>query len=186
MSRVDFVSMTSPPSTETLRALLRPVPDFPKPGILFQDITPLLADPSALAAVVNWMVSTFRAERITHVVGVESRGFVLAGPVAIALGAGFVPVRKPGKLPADVLRAEYRLEYGSGTLEIHKDGLPPGSRALLVDDVLATGGTMAASVSLVKRLNATVVGCAFLLEIVPLSGRTRLDGERVECLLSVG
>ena len=178
--------MTSPPSAETLRSLLRPIPDFPKPGIVFQDITPLLADRAALASVVTWIVDAFRSERVTHVVGVESRGFVLAAPVAIALGAGFVPVRKPGKLPAEVLRAEYRLEYGSGTLEIHKDGLKAGDRALLVDDVLATGGTMAASVSLVRRLHATVVGCAFLLEIVPLSGRTRLDGERVESLLAVG
>lgn len=178
--------MTPLPSTEALRALLRPIPDFPKPGILFQDITPLLGDAASLAAIVAWIVDAFRAERITHVVGVESRGFVLAAPVAIALAAGFVPVRKPGKLPAEVLRAEYRLEYGSGTLEIHQDSLRAGNRALLVDDVLATGGTMAASVSLVRRLGATIVGCAFLLEIVPLSGRTRLDGERVESLLSVG
>jgi adenine phosphoribosyltransferase len=178
--------MTPLPSTEALRALLRPIPDFPKPGILFQDITPLLGDAASLAAIVTWIVDAFRSERITHVVGVESRGFVLAAPVAIALGAGFVPVRKPGTLPAEVLRAEYRLEYGSGTLEIHKDSLRAGDRALLVDDVLATGGTMAASVSLVKRLGASIVGCAFLLEIVPLSGRTRLDGERVESLLSVG
>ncbi len=178
--------MTPPPSTETLRSLLRPVPDFPKPGIVFQDITPLLADAAALSGAVQWIVDAFRATRVTHVVGVESRGFVLAAPVAIALGAGFVPIRKPGKLPAEVLRAEYKLEYGSGTLEVHKDALKAGDRVLLVDDVLATGGTMSASVSLVKRLHATVVGCAFLLEITPLSGRTRLDGERVESLLSVG
>jgi adenine phosphoribosyltransferase len=177
--------MTPPPSSEALRLLLRPIPDFPKPGILFQDITPLMADAAALKASIAWITDAFRGEKVTHVVGIDSRGFIFAAPVAIALGAGFVPVRKPGKLPALVLRAEYRLEYGSGMLEIHKDALKPGDRALIVDDVLATGGTMSASVSLVKRLGAEVVGCAFLLEIAGLSGRTRLDGERVECLLSV-
>ena len=178
--------MTPSPSTDSLRALLRPIPDFPTSGVLFQDITPLLADATALKTTVAWIVESFRRERVTHVVGIESRGFVLAGPVAVALDAGFIPVRKPGKLPAKVMRADYRLEYGSGTLEIHDDALRAGDRALLIDDVLATGGTMAATVSLVRRAGATVVGCAFLLEIVPLSGRTRLDGERVECLLSVG
>ena len=178
--------MTPPPSVDALRRLLRPVPDFPKPGILFQDITPLLADPAALAGVTTWIAAAFRAARVTHVVGVESRGFILAAPVAIALGAGFVPVRKPGKLPSRSIRAEYRLEYGSGSLEIHEDALSRHDRVLLVDDVLATGGTMSASVSLVRRLGADVVGCAFLLEITSLSGRTRLDGERVECLLSLG
>lgn len=177
--------MTTPLSTDSLRALLRPVPDFPKPGILFQDIAPLLADATALAAVVERITNAFRNERVTHVVGIESRGFVLAAPVAVALGAGFVPVRKPGKLPSKVERTEYRLEYGSGALEIHCDALEAGDRALLVDDVLATGGTMAATVVLAKRLRATVVGCAFLLEITALGGRSRLDGERVEAILAV-
>lgn len=166
-----------------LRARIRDVPDYPRPGILFKDITPLLGDRAAFPAACAAMASRFSAEGITHVVAVESRGFLFGGPIAVQLGAGLVPVRKPGKLPARTTREEYALEYGSDALEIHEDAVGDGSRVLIVDDVLATGGTAAATARLVRRHGATVAGHVFLVELEFLRGRSVLDG-RVESLLT--
>ncbi len=155
---------------------LRAIPDFPKPGILFQDITPVLADGHLLKKVVSDMCRPFRDAEITHVMGIEARGFILGGAVATALGAGFVPARKRGKLPWDRVTVSYELESGSDSLEAHRDALPAGSRVLVVDDVLATGGTARAAGQLVRAFGATLVGWSFLLEIGALKGRERLEG----------
>ena len=160
-----------------LRGLVRDVPDHPKPGVVFKDITPLLADPQAFRVSVDAIVEHFTGAGVDHVVGIEARGFIFAAPVAHGLGAGFVPVRKPGKLPWRTHVAQYTLEYGEDQLEIHEDALAPGQRVLIVDDVLATGGTAAATCSLVEGRGATVVGLAFLIELDALGGRGRL-GER--------
>jgi adenine phosphoribosyltransferase len=160
------------------------VPDFPEPGIQFQDITPVLADAELLAAVVEAMAAPWRGSGVTHVAGVESRGFILAAPVALTLGAGFIPVRKPGKLPWRTRTREYALEYGSGRLEIHEDACPAASRVVLVDDVLATGGTATAACELLESLGAAVVGCGFLIAIDALAGASRLGGRRVSVLSS--
>jgi adenine phosphoribosyltransferase len=168
---------------EALASRIRAVPDFPIPGILFRDITTLLQDADAFKQAVDAMIEPFRSDQIDLVLGVESRGFIFATPVAYALGAGFVPVRKLGRLPAKALRAEYELEYGTNTLEIHEDAARPGQRVLVVDDLLATGGTAAASVDLVKRLGAEVVGMSFLIELEELRGRERLGGERVHSVI---
>jgi adenine phosphoribosyltransferase len=170
-------------SADALASRIRDVPDFPIPGILFRDITTLLQDPEAFKQAVDAMVAPFRGDKVDLVVGVESRGFIFATPVAYALGAGFVPVRKLGRLPAEAIRAEYELEYGTNTLEIHADAARPGQRVLVVDDLLATGGTAAASVDLVKRLGADVVGLSFLIELGELHGRKRLGGERVHSVI---
>jgi adenine phosphoribosyltransferase len=158
-----------------LRSRIRDVPDFPKPGILFKDITPLLGDPTSLAEAVALVTAPHRADGITKVVGIESRGFILAAPVALALGAGFVPVRKPGKLPWKARKRAYGLEYGSDALELHEDAVGPGDRVLVVDDVLATGGTLGAAVALVREAGATAVAAAVLIELAFLGGRARLD-----------
>jgi adenine phosphoribosyltransferase len=155
---------------------LRAIPDYPKPGILFQDITPVLRDGTLLRDVVTEMVRPFRNGQVTHVLGIEARGFILGGAVATALGAGFVPARKPGKLPWERASEAYDLEYGSDALEAHRDALSPGNRALIVDDVLATGGTARAAGQLVRALGAELVGWSFLLEIGALRGRERLEG----------
>jgi len=155
------------------RSLVRDVPDFPKPGILFKDITPVLADAAAFAAVVTQMSEPWRDTRLDAVVGIESRGFILGAAMAQALGTGFVPVRKPGRLPADTLSQDYALEYGTNQLQIHVDALPPGARALVVDDVLATGGTIEAALMLLRRQGAEVAGAAVLFEIQALGGRER-------------
>lgn len=162
---------------------VRDVPDFPKPGIVFKDITPLLADAAAFRRATEAIAAPFRAADITHVVGIESRGFILGGPVAQTLGAGFVPVRKPGKLPHRTESLEYALEYGTDRLEIHADALHARARVLVVDDVLATGGTADASCRLVERLGAEVVACSFLMVLTFLPGAERLAGRRVETLL---
>jgi adenine phosphoribosyltransferase len=162
---------------------LRPVPDFPQPGILFQDITPLLGDAALFADVVAAMAEPWRAEGVTHVAGVESRGFILAAPVALALGAGFIPVRKPGKLPWRTVSQAYALEYGSGQLEIHDDACPSGARVLVVDDVLATGGTASAACALIEGVGASVAGCVFLAEIAGLGGASRLESRRWSALV---
>lgn len=167
-----------------VRAAIRDVPDFPKSGILFRDITPLLADPHLFRAVTRHMGAWSEGESVTHAVGIESRGFIFAAPVAQLLSASFVPVRKPGKLPARAFREDYALEYGTDALEVHADALGPGSRVVIVDDVLATGGTAAAACRLVERAGATVVGCSFLLELAPLAGRTKLAGRTVNVLLA--
>jgi len=162
---------------------IRPVPDFPKPGILFRDITPLLADPAALAVAVERLVEPWREERLDAIAAVEARGFLFAAPMALALGIGVIPVRKPGKLPAATIAHEYELEYGHDRLEMHAGVLPAQSRVLVVDDVLATGGTAAACMRLVETAGGSVAGAAFLLEIEPLGGRERLTPHRVEAVL---
>ena len=162
--------------SDRLRALVRDIPDFPKPGVGFKDITPLLADAAAFADVVDRLADHFAAQRIDKVVGIEARGFVVAAPVAIRLGAGFVPVRKVGKLPWTTHSQEYELEYGSDHLEVHTDGVLPGERAIVIDDVIATGGTAAAAAELVERLGADVVGLGFILELAFLGGAAKLAG----------
>ncbi len=159
---------------EDLRAKIREIPDFPKPGILFYDITTLLKDGAAFRESIQLMLEPFRDQKIDAVVGMESRGFIFAAPMAIELKAGFVPVRKLGKLPAETASVEYALEYGTNTLEIHKDALQPGQRVLIVDDLLATGGTVLGTIELVKMLKADVVGLAFLVELLFLKGREHL------------
>ncbi|MEA2677817.1 MAG: adenine phosphoribosyltransferase [Chloroflexota bacterium] len=161
-------------SAETLRAKIREIPDFPKPGILFYDITTLLKDAGAFKESIGLMLEPFRDKQIDIVVGMESRGFIFSAPMAIELGAGFVPVRKLGKLPAETASVEYALEYGTNTLEIHKDALKPGQKVLIVDDLLATGGTVLGTIELVKTLKAEVIGLAFLVELLFLKGRERL------------
>ncbi|HET6577964.1 MAG TPA: adenine phosphoribosyltransferase [Gemmatimonadales bacterium] len=155
---------------------LRAVPDYPKPGILYQDITPVLREARLLRTVVEAMAEPFRALGVTHVLGIEARGFILGGAAAVELGAGFVPARKPGKLPWERVAESYDLEYGQDALECHRDGLPAPARVLIVDDVLATGGTARAAGQLVRALGAELVGWSFLLEIAGLGGRDKLDG----------
>lgn len=157
-----------------LLRLVRDVPDWPKPGILFKDITPVLADASAFAEVIERLAEPFREQRIDVVLGIESRGFMFAAPVALQLAAGFVPVRKPGKLPRAVDREPYALEYGSDAVEMHKDALTRGARVLVVDDVIATGGTAAATVRLARKQGAEVVAATFLIELAFLNGSAQL------------
>ena len=166
-----------------LKALIRHVPDYAKPGILFYDITTLLRHPAGFQETVSAMCQPFTGGGIDVVVGIESRGFILGGAVAERLGAGFVPVRKPGKLPSATHRQAYTLEYVSNELEIHTDALTPGQRVLVVDDVLATGGTAAAAAALVKALGASLKGMTFLIELDFLDGKTRIAGERVHSVL---
>lgn len=161
---------------EQIQALIRDVPDFPEPGIVFKDITPVLADPIAFSTIVDLIVVHFGRGNVDKVVGIEARGFILAAPVAYHFGAGLVPVRKAGKLPHDTLNEEYALEYGTATLEIHRDAVNPGERVLIVDDVLATGGTAKATASLVERIGGRICGIACLIELDFLKGRERLEG----------
>lgn len=161
---------------EQLRALIRDVPDFPKPGITFKDFTPLIRDPSGLALAVELMVNPFRGKNIDLVIGAESRGFIFGVAIAQALSAGFVPVRKPGKLPWEKASISYELEYGSDTLEMHLDAIRPGQRVLLADDLLATGGTMRACCELASRQKAVIVGITVLIELAFLNGRRQSNG----------
>lgn len=158
------------------RSLIREVPDFPKPGILFYDITTLLKNPKAFKAIADDLVAYYGGQRVAKVVGIESRGFIYGGILAQRLTAGFVPVRKPGKLPADCFEVKYSLEYGSNSLAIHRDAIEMGERVLIVDDLLATGGTAAATVSLVRQLGGEIVGLDFLVELKGLNGREKLVG----------
>ncbi len=161
---------------EQIRSLIRDVPDFPEPGIIFKDITPVLADPIAYSTIIDLIVVHFGRGNVDKVVGIEARGFLLAAPVAYHFGAGIVPVRKKGKLPHQTIEEEYALEYGTATLEIHQDGVAPGERVLIVDDVLATGGTAKATASLVERIGGKVCGIACLIELDFLHGRERVEG----------
>jgi adenine phosphoribosyltransferase len=168
---------------EQLKSKIREVPDFPKPGILFYDITTLLRDPAGLRLTIDRMSEPYRNRGIGLVVGMESRGFILGAAVADRIGAGFVPVRKLGKLPSACIRASYALEYGTDSLEMHRDAIDSGQRVLIVDDLLATGGTARATVDLVKQIGGVVDGIAFLIELVALNGRARLEGENVMAVL---
>lgn len=172
-----------PPTPADLRRLIRDVPDFPKPGILFRDVTPLLADPAGLRGAVEAMAEPFRDAGVERVLGIESRGFLLGAPVALALGAGLVIVRKPGKLPWRTRSASYALEYGHDTVEMHLDAISPGQRVLVVDDLIATGGTACAAVQLAREAGADLCGCAFLVELTALGGRERLEVPRVHAVL---
>ena len=169
---------------DTLKSNIRHVPDFPKPGILFYDITTLIRDPAGFKAVVQSMAAPYTPGSIDVVVGIESRGFILGGAIADRIGAGFVPVRKPGKLPSKTERVSYALEYGSDAVEIHADAIEPGQRVLIVDDLLATGGTARATVDLVERLGGTIEGIAFLIELLGLGGRGKLHGHSVMAVLT--
>ena len=168
---------------EALKRLIRHVPDYPKPGILFYDITTLLRDGDGFRQAVDAVVEPYRAVPIDLVVGIESRGFILGAAVADRLGVGFVPVRKPGKLPSQTVSASYELEYGVDALEMHHDAVAPNKKVLIVDDLLATGGTAQATVSLLKQGGAQVVGLSFLIELEELSGRSKLEGEQVTAVL---
>jgi adenine phosphoribosyltransferase len=169
---------------DRVKALIRDVPDFPKEGIVFKDITPLLADPIAFSTVIDLIVVHFGRGNVDKVVGIEARGFILASPVAYHFGAGFVPVRKKDKLPWNTEAAEYELEYGTATLEIHQDAVAQGERVLVVDDVLATGGTARATAQLVERIGGKVVGIACLIELGFLNGRDKIQGYDVFTLLT--
>ncbi len=170
-------------SAEGLRARIREIPDFPKPGILFYDITTLLKDAAAYHEAIDLMVAPYRDSAIDLVVGMESRGFIFSGPIAYQLHAGLIPVRKLGKLPAETVSVEYALEYGSNTLEIHRDSIRPGQRVLIVDDLLATGGTVRGTIELVERLHGQIVGLAFLVELLALKGRDRLQGYQTSSVI---
>jgi len=168
---------------QDLKKLIREVPDFPKPGILFYDITTLLKAPLGLKTVIDALKSRYGSSDVDLVLGIEARGFIFAPALAYALGAGFVPVRKPKKLPAAAVREEYQLEYGTDSIEVHADAIQPGQRVLIVDDLLATGGTAAAAARLVERLGGQVAGLAFVVELTFLKGRERLTGYDVFSLL---
>lgn len=175
--------MTVPASIDP-RDWIRDVPDFPKPGILFKDITPMLGNPQVFRTVVDGIAEPFAGRPIDVVAAAEARGFLFGAPLALALGVGFVPIRKPGKLPYKTVSLEYELEYGSDRLEMHNDALGPGTRVLLLDDVLATGGTMRACRDLVEQAGASVVACAFVVELAFLQGRSRLGSTEVFSLIT--
>ncbi len=178
--------MGDPTLAERCRALVRDVPDYPHAGVMFKDITPLLADGPAFRAVVGHLVNRARAHGgVDLVAGMEARGFILGAPVATALGAGFVPVRKAGKLPRETFREEYVLEYGSAVLEIHTDDVPRGARVLVLDDILATGGTLGATAQLLHRAGLHVAGFGLIMELTDLRGRSQLGGHRVRALYRV-
>ena len=168
---------------EELKTLIRHIPDYPKPGILFYDITTLLKDGAGFRCAVEAVADPFRESHVDVVVGIESRGFIFGAAVADRLGAGFVPVRKPGKLPSETVSASYELEYGVDSVEMHHDAVQRGERVLVVDDLIATGGTARATVGLIRRSGAEVVGVAVLIELVELAGRAKLDGERIHAVL---
>jgi adenine phosphoribosyltransferase len=171
---------------ERIRSFIRDVPDFPEPGIIFKDITPLLGDNGAFNDSIDAMIEPFRDSGVTKVVGVEARGFIFAAPIAVRLGAGFIPVRKPGKLPHDVHHQVYDLEYGTDRVEIHRDAATPDDNVLVVDDVLATGGTGRASTDLIRALGAHVVGFTVLAELAFLGGRERMGGVDIHAVVRYG
>ena len=168
---------------QDIQKLIRDIPDFPKPGIMFKDITPLLVNGKAFHRAIDMMAEHYKDKKIDQVVCVEARGFILGAPLAYKLGAGIVPVRKPGKLPHETYQATYELEYGTDTLEIHKDAIPAGGRVLIADDVLATGGTVGGVLNLIEQLQGKVVGIAFLIELGFLKGREKIKGHDIFSLL---
>lgn len=169
--------------TDQIQSLIRAIPDFPIPGILFRDITPLLGDRAGFKALIDLFVEPYRDAKVDYVVGIEARGYMIGAPVAYQLGAGFVPVRKPGKLPGKTYTEEYALEYGTNALQIHADAVGHGHRVLVVDDLLATGGTIAATLRLLEKLGANVVGTAVLVELEALNGRAALPGVEVRSFI---
>ncbi|HKQ49034.1 MAG TPA: adenine phosphoribosyltransferase [Phycisphaerae bacterium] len=173
------------PNVEGLARMLRDVHDFPKKGIVFKDITPLLSDSAALSLAVEFLTQPFRDQHIDVVVGAESRGFIFGTAVARNLSAGFVPIRKPGKLPAKTRRVEYKLEYGTDAMEIHEDAVWPGAKVLMIDDLLATGGTMVACCDLVRSLGGEIAGVAFLIELCFLKGRDRFNGVPIHSVIKI-
>ena len=166
---------------EFLRESIKTIPDYPKPGILFRDVTSMLEDPKAYALSIVLLVERYRNTGVTKVVGTEARGFLFGAPVALALGVGFVPVRKPGKLPRATLSESYELEYGTDTLEIHQDAIQPGDNVLVIDDLLATGGTIEATVKLIRRLGGVVTDAAFIIDLPELGGEARLTAQGINC-----
>lgn len=170
---------------ELLREMVRKVPDFPRKGILFYDMTPVMVDPVAFGTVLEALAEPFARKKVEVVVSMESRGFIFGAALANDLGAGFVPVRKPGKLPWKTAREEYELEYGADALEIHKDAIQPGQKVLIVDDLLATGGTAKATLKLLRQFQADIVGASFVIELAELGGRKKLDGVEVRALMTV-
>ncbi|GBE43388.1 MAG TPA: adenine phosphoribosyltransferase [Rhizobiales bacterium] len=164
-----------------IRALVRTIPDYPKPGIMFRDITTLLGDAMGLTACIEQLAAPYREVQVDAVAGIEARGFILGGAVADRLGCGFVPIRKKGKLPGKAVGQDYELEYGVDVIEIHEDGITSGERVLLVDDLIATGGTAAAAVKLLRKLNAEIVAAAFVIDLPDLAGRKRVEALGVEC-----
>ncbi len=167
-----------------IKPIIRDIPDFPKKGIIFKDITPLLLNPEALKTSVSQLADAAKGLGITKVVGIESRGFIFGAAVALELGAGFVPIRKPGKLPAETLREEYTLEYGTDTIEIHKDALSSGDKVFIIDDLLATGGTVHAAVKLVEKAGANVAKIGFVIELAFLNGRAKIHGYEILSLVT--
>jgi adenine phosphoribosyltransferase len=168
-----------------LERYIRDIPDWPKPGVMFKDITPLLADPEAFREAIEQLATPYRDAGVTKVMGAEARGFILGGALALQLGAGFIPARKPGKLPWNTTSASYALEYGTDTLEMHEDAIGPADRVLVIDDVLATGGTASAKAELVESTGAAVIGFAFLMELDFLHGREKLGEHRIHSLIHV-
>lgn len=175
--------MAANPVEDHLRQVIRDVPDFPKEGILFRDITTLLKDPESFQMALDAMTEPYRDHPPDYIVGIESRGFIFGGPMAVELDAGLVIVRKPGKLPADTEAVSYSLEYGDDTLEIHRDAIEPGRRTLVVDDLIATGGTARGTVELVEKIGGEVLGLAFLIELAELEGRNQLEGREIHTVL---
>jgi adenine phosphoribosyltransferase len=169
---------------DELRTCVRDIPDFPQPGVVFKDITPLLSNTDAFRSTIDLIAERFEGQRVDRVLGVEARGFIIAAPVAYRFGAAFVPVRKAGKLPWEIEREEYELEYGTDLLEIHRDAVEPGDQVVIVDDVLATGGTASATARLVEKLGGKVAGLAFVIELAFLGGRSKLDGYDVVSLIT--